>query len=202
MSHEITCIPLSMMHFLLLAASGAAALSCSHTLAPHSAHQHGSRSRLCVCSGASGCWAKEQGLELLLRFADHTEPFEEKQYAFQNLLVSQSLDNILDAGLDEISAAAKSPLAKRRLPFRLPSKRAALGCYGRLLAEMASGRLQINGPALYERRDETEAAQERERLFEILSQLREIRGIYRFEGDVLSSSGQARIGCEYGTFAQ
>jgi hypothetical protein len=146
---------------------------------------------------ASACWVNEQSRELLLRFADALEPAEEKQFALSGLLLSASKDRLLDAALVEVNAAAKSPLASRRLPLRLPSKRAALGCYGRLLDEMKTGRLSIPLPTTYEMVCEPNA-ERRGRLFAILNQLVETRGVYKLEGDVLAASGLKSIGSGYG----
>ena len=49
---------------------------------------------------ASACWVKEQSVEMLQRFGSAFEDAAEKKYAFENLLLSGSLDALLDAALN------------------------------------------------------------------------------------------------------
>ena len=134
-------------------------------------------------SDASQCFVDQQGVELLLRFGDWWEAPEEKDFAYDNLMLSPSHGRILDAALDAIDAAASadSVLGRRRWPVRLPSKRAALGCYARVLARLEGGAISAASPeAVY---DGSEGASPRRgHLLNIIRELRVTRGIWSLEG--------------------
>ena len=78
---------------------------------------------------ASACWVKEQSVEMLQRFGSAFEDAAEKKYAFENLLLSGSLDALLDAALLEVASAAGSRLATRRTatPPRRPTVGSPIG---------------------------------------------------------------------------
>ena len=151
---------------------------------------------------ASACWVQEQSREMLQRFGSAFEAVDEKVYAYENLLLSRSQAALLDAALLEVASMSSSRLARRRYPFRLPSKRATIGCYGRLLAEMDGGRLQIELGSESERpADGPESG--RRKLLQLLRWCAYGRegkggGVWRLEGEVLAQTGLRRIGEAYG----
>ena len=83
-------------------------------------------------------WVDRQAKLLLLRFGDAWESKNVKSAAYDSLLLSPSAPRLLEAALALVDAAAESRLAKKRWPFRLPSRRAALGCYGRVLDSLVA----------------------------------------------------------------
>jgi len=172
---------------------------------------------------ASACWVKEQSAEMLQRFGSAFEDAAEKEYAFENLLLSGSRDALLDAALLEVASASGSRLA-RRYPIRLPSKRATVGCFGRLLAEMGdpcgcmeegwkvgegydiSG-LKAKAFKSIEEPGEISGAEARRRRLLLLLRWctygrgEELQGggVWKLEGEVLAATGQRRIGQAYGS---
>ena len=182
-----------------------------------------SRSRSLCCSSAAGaddndaaanirpasaCWIKKQSCEMLQRFGSAFEDAADKEYAYENLLLSRSQDALLDAALLEVASTSSSRLAQRRYPVRLPSKRATVGCYGRLLAEMDSGRLQAEPEPKPESGTEPVSgpAARRSDLMLLLrwctyGRGEELRGggVWKLKGEVLGQSGLQRIGQAYGT---
>jgi hypothetical protein len=148
---------------------------------------------------ASTCWANEQGKELVDRFGSIWEPEVEKVYAFESLKSSQSQDEILDAVIMCIADAESSALGKRRWSVRLPSQRATMGCYGRILAEMNSGRLVMMGG-----REETDAEEDsdikhRRNLLLVLETLStHPKGVWSLEGEMIQKAGIENFGSGYG----
>ena len=154
-------------------------------------------------AGGPSCWANEQGRELVLRFGSFLEDEPEKIYALEVLLLSPSQDAILDAGLKDIANAASSTLGRRRWPVRLPSRRATLGCYGRILAEMNSGRLmasQDEGPVTFDlEEEEGSTKQQRRNLLLLLKQLSTYpKGVWSFEGEMINNMAIKNFGSAYG----
>ena len=173
---------------------------------------------------ASACWVKEQSVEMLQRFGSAFEDAAEKKYAFENLLLSGSRDALLDAALLEVASAAGGRLATRRYPIRLPSKRATVGCFGRLLAEMGdpcgcmeegwkvgegydiSG-LKAKAFKSIEEPGEISGAEARRRRLLLLfrwctygrGEGLEGGGVWKLEGEVLAATGQRAIGQAYGS---
>ena len=174
---------------------------------------------------ASACWVKEQSVEMLQRFGSAFEDEAEKKYAFENLLLSGSRDALLDAALLEVASAAGSRLATRRYPIRLPSKRATVGCFGRLLAEMGdpcgcmeegcevgegcdiSGLKSAKAFKSIEEPSEISGAEARRRRLLLLfrwctygrGEGLQGGGVWKLEGEVLAATGQRRIGQAYGS---
>ena len=140
---------------------------------------------------------------MLLRFGSAFEDADEKVLAFENLLLSPSQGALLDAALLEVEATSSSRLARRRWPIRLPSKRATIGCYGRLLVEMEGGRLQIEDDPEPTGPPSTGPESRRRTLLQLLRWCAYGRagkggGVWMLEGEVLAQSGQRRIGQAYG----
>mmetsp|Transcript_541 Transcript_541/g.692 ORF Transcript_541/g.692 Transcript_541/m.692 type:complete len:208 (+) Transcript_541:81-704(+) len=161
---------------------------------------------------AGPCWTNEQGRELLERFGSIFEPEEDKKYALESLLLSPSQDRILDACRDEIKKASSSRLARRRWPVRLPSSRATKGCYGRILAEMDSGRLSVElndgmSPANLNNGDEDEEEElmnkKRSNVLNLLIKLSTYsKGVWTLEGEMIEDSGSDDFGATYGKSLQ
>ena len=149
---------------------------------------------------ASQCWADEQGKELVDRFGSIWEDEVEKIYALETLKLSPSQDKILDAGLQCIQNVESSQLAKRRWFMRFPSYRATMGCYGRILAELESGRLEIGGDdqPFSSTQDEEEETKRQNllQLLEILST--HPKGVWSLEGEMIKSAGIQDFGAKYG----
>ena len=148
---------------------------------------------------ASACWIKEQGSEMLQRFGSAFEDTEEKVYAYENLLLSQSKDALLDAAILEVASVSSSSwLARSRYPVRLPSRRATIGCYGRLMAEMDGGRLQIESMSERTVPEAGPAERRRLQLLQLLEWCAYGRGgkgggVWKLEGDMLAQTGRRRI---------
>jgi hypothetical protein len=148
---------------------------------------------------ASTCWANEQGKELVDRFGSIWEGEVEKVYAFKSLKISESQDGILDAVLLCIKDAESSALGRRRWWIRLPSRRATMGCYGRILAEMNSGRL-----VMMEGREETDAEEDldvkyRRNVLLLLEALStHPKGVWSLEGEMIQKMGAENFGAGYG----
>ena len=221
-----------------------------HPLAAGLATQHGgrlpavqssrSRGRYLSCSTAgdddaanirpaSACWIKEQSAEMLQRFGSAFEDANDKEYAFENLLLSRSQEALLDAALLEVASISSSRLARRRYPIRLPSKRVIVGCYGRLLAEMddscgcmeegcevgegcdlsglSKSRPKPKAFASIQEPSEISGAEARRRQLLLLFRWctygrgEEVQssGVWKLEGEVLAQTGQRRIGQAYGS---
>lgn len=166
----------------------------------------------CACTaiymaGGPSCWANEQGLELVQRFGSFVEDEPEKIYALEALLLSPSQDAILDAGLKDIANAASSTLGRCRWPVRLPSRRSTLGCYGRILAEMNSGRLmasQEEGSVNFDLADEEGSTkQQRRNLLLLLKQLSTYpKGVWSLEGEMIKNMAIDNFGSAYGELQQ
>ena len=176
---------------------------------------------------ASACWVKEQSTEMLQRFGSAFEDAEDKQYAFENLLLSRSQDALLDAALLEVATTSGSRLATRRYPLQLPSKRATVGCFGRLLAEMddpcscmeegcevgegcaVSGLSRSKPKAFKSIQEPSEISRAEARRRQLLLLFRwctygrgeelQSGGVWKLEGEVLAETGQRRIGQAYGS---
>ena len=152
----------------------------------------------------SQCWANEQGKELVERFGAIWEDEVEKVYAFESLQLAPSRDLILDSALEYIAEAETSSLARRRWFLRLPSRRASLGCYGRILSEMNSGRLElINDKS--NSQDVANGAEEtsRQNLLKLLQVLStHPKGVWSLEGELIDQSGVEDFGAEYGVHRQ
>ena len=115
--------------------------------------------------------------KLLLSFASRGTVEADKEAALGELFSSESRDATLDAALDAIDEAASASLfARRRWPLPLPSRRAVLGTYGRLLDEM-QGEEPGSGP----RMQEGEAPRRRRFLLVLLRQLKSTRGVWALE---------------------
>ena len=153
---------------------------------------------------ASGCWADEQGKELVERFGSFWEDEAEKVYALESLMVSQSQDRILDGALLSIADVESSALGKRRWSIRFPSRRATMGCYGRILAEMNSGRLSItenwandsNNNMLDEKDQEVKQRRNLVLLLEVLST--HPKGVWSLEREMIQDAGVENFGFGYG----
>ena len=74
---------------------------------------------------------------LLLSLAARRTTAAEKEAALASLMASDARDAVLDEALQVIDNET-SLLSRRRWPLPLPSRRAALGSYSRLLAELAA----------------------------------------------------------------
>ena len=176
---------------------------------------------------ASACWIKQQSAEMLQRFGSAFEDAEDKQYAFENLLLSRSQDALLDAALLEVASTSGSRLASRRYPIRLASKRATVGCFGRLLAEMddpcscmeegcevgegcdISGLSRSKPKAFKSIQEPSEISSAEARRRQLLLLFRwctygrgeelQSGGVWKLEGEVLAETGQRRIGQAYGS---
>ena len=164
--------------------------------------QHGSASSaLAMADGLTSCWAKEQGVELIQRFGGIFEPEDEKLYALENLALSPSQEIILDSALQEIEQAKTSSLARKRLPIRMPSRRATAGCYGRILAEANAGRLEgvIAEIGLAEKAAADDVNQQRVNLLLLLRNLSTFdQGVWSLEGELIEDTGIQDFGALYG----
>ena len=78
--------------------------------------------------------------ELLLTMASRRVKEEEKEALMSEIMSSPAEDreSILDEAISIIESSKNSLLGRVRLPVPLPSRRAALGSYGRLLDSMLS----------------------------------------------------------------
>jgi hypothetical protein len=136
---------------------------------------------------------------MLQRFGSAFEDSAEKQHAYSNLQLSPSRDGLLDAALLEITAteAGNSILARRWWPIRLPSKRATLACYARVLAQMQCGRLSaVSEPPGTEGEAPSQPrlggatdVERRQHLLLILQQLLTSKGVWAFEGELMAERG-------------
>jgi len=134
-------------------------------------------------SSASQCWVDAQAKDLLLRMGSGYESKREKQAAYDNLLLSPSAPRLLDAALAVLDANEASALAKRRWSFRLPSKRAALGCYSRTVDALDDGECDVSGGF------EVYGDCRRSKLLDVLRELKDAAGppgIYALEGSLPS----------------
>ena len=158
-------------------------------------------SALAMADGLTSCWAKEQGVELIQRFGGIFEPEDEKLYALENLALSPSQEIILDSALQEIEQAKTSSLARKRLPIRMPSRRATAGCYGRILAEANAGRLEgvIAEIGLAEKAAADDVNQQRVNLLLLLRNLSTFnQGVWSLEGELIEDTGIQDFGALYG----
>ena len=156
-----------------------------------------------MADGLTSCWASEQGSELIQRFGSIFEPECEKLFALENLALSPSQELILDSALNEIEKAKSSRLASKRLPIRLPSRRATAGCFGRTLAEINAGRLSGNNDFAEIGQSKVAAAndtnQQRVNLFLLLRTLSTYEnGVWSLEGSLINSTGIQDFGMLYG----
>ena len=166
-------------------------------------HQRQHDMALPMADGLTSCWANEQGSELIQRFGSIFEPECEKLHALENLVLSPSQELILDSALEEIEKAKNSRLASKRLPIRLPSRRATAGCFGRILAEVNAGRLSGNnafveiGQTKVASSDDTN--QQRVNLFFLLRTLSTYgKGVWSLEGSLIETTGIQDFGMLYG----
>ena len=151
----------------------------------------------------SSCFAEEQGRELVERFGAVWEDEVEKVFAYESLQLTESKDQILDACVAYIQKTVKeSPiLAGRRWNVRLPSRRATVGCYGRILAEMNAGRIVIDAVDEDSRiiTDPLEPEENNRRhlnyLLELLST--SSKGVWGLERDMMKESGIDNFGRDY-----
>jgi len=158
---------------------------------------------LAMADGLTSCWAKEQGVELIQRCGSIFEPECEKLYALESLCLSPSQELILDSALQEIEKAKTSSLARRRLPIRLPSRRATAGCYGRILAEVNAGHLAgCNDFAEIGQTKEAAADDINQQRVNLLLLLRTLstynEGVWSLEGKIMKESDIQDFGAFYG----
>ena len=164
-------------------------------------HDSATSIALAMADGLTSCWAKEQGVELIQRFGGIFEPEDEKLYALENLALSPSQEIILDSALQEIEKAKTSSLARKRLPIRLPSRRATAGCYGRILAEANAGRLEgvIAEIGLAEKAAADDINQQRVNFLLLLRTLSAYdKGVWSLEGEIIKDTGIQDFGALYG----
>jgi len=164
-------------------------------------HDSATSIALAMADGLTSCWAKEQGVELIQRFGGIFEPEDEKLYALENLALSPSQEIILDSALQEIEKAKTSSLARKRLPIRLPSRRATAGCYGRILAEANAGRLEgvIAEIGQAEKAAADDINQQRVNLLLLLNTLSAYdKGVWSLEGEIIKDTGIQDFGALYG----
>ena len=114
---------------------------------------------------------------LLLSFAARRTNEADKEAALKELFSADTRDETLDAALKLIDESLSASLfARRRWPLPLPSRRAALGTYGRLLNEM-----QAEEPGSGPRMQEGTTAVRRRFLLVLLRQLKSARGVWALE---------------------
>jgi len=154
----------------------------------------------------SSCWAEEQGSELVERFGAVWEPQIEKVIAYENLQVSESKDRILDAALDYIYETGQSTpriLTQKRWIVRLPSRRVTAACFGRILAEMNTGRLTISNEGIVNRDESLDLPldeHERQNLNHLLKLLStHTKGVWGLEGEMIQSAGIKKFGQDFGS---
>lgn len=114
--------------------------------------------------------------QLLLQFAARRTREDAKEEALKQLFASEPAerDSFLDDALAAIDNASLSSLfAKRRWPLPLPSRRAALGSYARLLDTMAAAEDPVAAADVPARR--------RRSLVVLLRQLRSANGVWALE---------------------
>jgi len=155
--------------------------------------------------GTTACWAKEQGKALVQRFGNIFEPPEEKQIALENLVLSPSQELIIDSALEEIQN--NSAGFRRRFPVRLPSRRATTACFGRILAEMESGRLIATSeqhPLMNDDDDDDDEVvvdtmiSQRVHFLQLLQQLSTYKqGVWSLERQMMKESGIENFGAGY-----
>lgn len=138
------------------------------------------------------------------RFGAVWEDEVEKVVAYESLQLSPSKDQILDAALAYIQKTTIESriLAGRRWKIRFPSRRTTIGCYGRILAEIDSGRLVID--TIDEDTETTTdplAPEEKARhnlncLLELLSTYP--NGVWGLEREMMQKAGIENFGKDYG----
>jgi len=141
----------------------------------------------------SPCFANEQGRELVERLGAVWEDAEDKKYAYASLQISESKERILDAAAAYIRETSEaSTLAKKRWRIRFPSRRATVGCYGRILEEMKLGHIRMETASVDHKEDENDESMlepdEKTRkhlnhLFELLSTYP--RGVWGLEREMM-----------------
>ena len=85
-------------------------------------------------------------------------------------------DAVLDAALDLCSASAKSKLGRWRLPIRLPSKRATIGCFRRLMEQ-----LEDEEPGAGARFRDSDSGRRRRFMLVLFRQARESKSAWSLE---------------------
>jgi hypothetical protein len=115
---------------------------------------------------------------LLERLASTRTPEPEKEGALQNLMRSDDREALLDAAVDVIESSGSGLLSGRRWPLPLPSRRAKLGAYSRLLESLLD-----EEPGSGSRFQQGDRALRRRLLLVLLRQLRSVRGVWALEGE-------------------
>jgi hypothetical protein len=127
------------------------------------------------------------GRQLLYTFANRRISETAKEAALQELMQSQEREAQLDSALDAIDSTSKARalFAGRLWPVPLPSRRAALGSYGRLLSSMDSETTGSSGV------QEDDRPRRRRFLLVLLRQLRSRRGVWALEREARRRDAQA-----------
>jgi len=120
------------------------------------------------------------GRSLLLQFASRRTAEAAKDEALKALMESDDRDALLDAALAEmkVMSTAKPLFSVRRWPVPLPSRRAAIGTFDRLMENMES-----EEPGSGARFQEGEAPRRRRYLLVLLRQLRTRKGVWALESE-------------------
>eukprot|EP00966_Prymnesium_polylepis_P015263 353136-Prymnesium_polylepis.1 len=142
---------------------------------------------LLLLGSASALAPPTAGRSLLLRFASRRTPEPAKEGALRALMEAEAADReaTLDAMLAAIEESSSSKLAKR-WPLPLPSRRAALGTFDRLMANMES-----EEPGSGARFQEGDAPKRRRFLLVLLRQLQTRRGVWALEVEARRRAAQA-----------
>ena len=118
---------------------------------------------------------------LLRLFSSRGSQEVDKEAALQNIMSAEPVrrEATLDAALQIIKAASGSRLAACRWPLPLPSRRATLGCFQRLLDD-----LEAEEPGSGTRSQESDAqVRSRRFLLVLLRQARVSKGVWSLEGE-------------------
>ena len=138
---------------------------------------------------ASGVADEATGRQLLLQFANRRTPEADKEAALRELMqASDTRDTKLDAALAAIddTSTSRPLLSVRRWPVPLPSRRAALGSFGRLLNSM-----EAEEPGSGARFQEGDAPRRRRFLLVLLRQLRTAKGVWALEKEARLRAARA-----------
>lgn len=114
----------------------------------------------------------------LLSFARRSTSSTVKEDALSALMQANDRDDQLDAALSVIDAYSRSAFARTRWPLPMPSRRAALGTYNRLLNSMASQDSSTSDGVVA-------AAARRRFLLVLLRQLSSQKGVWALETEAL-----------------
>ncbi len=128
------------------------------------------------------------GRQLLLQFANRRVSEAAKEAALQELMQSEEREALLDSALAAIDQTTTDGalFSGRRWPVPLPSRRAALGGYGRLLSSM-----ETEEPGSSARFQEGDGPRRRRFLLVLLRQLRTRRGVWALEREARRRAAQA-----------